>query len=240
VVRAEVVMRRPHIATVLAVVTLVTATALTASTPSTAQVAASKATSPAQLKTLLARLQHHYKETDSFQANFKETLTRTGAPPRDRSGIIYYQRPGRLHWEFTNPQPETIVSDGSLIYDYDPGLNQVVETPVKNAFKSHGVAAVLLGVGNLSRDFEASPAASPPDDGLGHIVLTPKGGGDQIELGIDRQTFNIVTLGLKDSLGNRTELQFSAIQRNLPLDAKLFRFTVPAGADIVNSEGSQT
>jgi outer membrane lipoprotein carrier protein len=225
---------------IFAVAAFAIALALTVSIPSTAQVAASNASSPSQLKTLIAGLQRHYKETDSFQANFKETLTRIGAPPHDRSGIIYYQRPGRLHWEFTDPQPETIVSDGSLIYDYDPGLNQVVETPVGNAFKSHGVAAVLLGVGNLSRDFKTSAAASPPDDGLGHIVLTPKGGGDRIELGIDRQTYNIMTLGLKDSLGNRTELQFSAIQRNLPLDAKLFRFTVPAGADIVNSEGSQS
>jgi outer membrane lipoprotein carrier protein len=225
---------------IFAVAGLVTALALTASILSSAPAWASDASTPAQLKSLIAALQRHYQETTSFQANFKETLTRVGAPPHDRSGIIYYQRPGRLHWEFTDPQPETIVSDGSLIYDYDPGLNQVVETPVRNAFKSHGVAAVLLGAGDLSRDFETSAASSPPDDGLGHIVLTPKGGGDRIELGIDRETLNIMTLGLKDALGNRTELQFSAIERNLPLDAKLFRFTVPAGADIVNSEGSQS
>jgi outer membrane lipoprotein carrier protein len=239
-VRVELVMRRSRFAKIFTVAGFVTAMALTASILWSAQASASNATTPAQLKTLIAALQRHYKETDSFQANFKETLTRVGAPPHDRSGIIYYQRPGRLHWEFTDPQPETIVSDGTLIYDYDPGLNQVVETPVRNAFKSHGVAAVLLGAGDLSRDFETSAAASPPDDGLGHIVLTPKGGGDRIELGIDRQTLNIMTLGLKDALGNRTELQFSAIERNLPLDAKLFRFTVPAGADIVNSEGSQS
>lgn len=187
----------------------------------------------------MSQLQRHYQATDSFKANFKETITRAGAPPRDRSGVIYYCKPGRMRWEFAEPQPETIVSDGSLIYDYDPGLNQVVETPLKSAFKSHGAAAFLLGVGDLDRDFDAVTVASPAGDSLGHVALTPKGGGDRIELGIDSHTFNIVTLMLVDALGNRTALEFSAIERNLPLASALFTFTVPPGADIVSSQGSQ-
>jgi len=208
-----------------------------ASIAQTATSAAAPASS-SHLKTLLAHLQRHYQETDSFQAKFKETVTRTGAPPRDRTGVIYYRKPGRLRWEFQEPQPETIVSDGSLIYDYDPGLNQVVETPLKSAFKSQGVAAFLLGVGNLGRDFKASSVASAPADGLEHLALTPKGGGDRIELGVDPQSYNIMTLALTDSLGNRTQLQFSGFQRNLELDPKLFAFTVPAGADIVKPGSS--
>lgn len=207
-----------------------------------AQPAASPAASVSsakELRTLVAHLQRHYQQTDSFKANFKETVTRAGAPPRVRVGVIYYRKPGRLRWEFAEPQPETIVSDGSLIYDYDPGLNQVVETPLKSAFKSQSAAAFLLGVGDVERDFEALPVAARGGDSLNHVALTPKGGGDRIELGIDPNTFNIVTLALTDALGNRTELEFSAVERNLALESSLFAFTVPAGADIVGSQGSQ-
>jgi outer membrane lipoprotein carrier protein len=195
--------------------------------------------SKTELKSLLAHLQRHYQDTTSFKANFKETISRAGAAPRERDGTIYYSKPGRLHWEFAQPQPETIVSDGKLIYDYDPGLNQVVETPLEKAFKSQSAAGFLLGVGNVSRDFDASAVAGASDDGLSHIALTPKGGGDRIEIGVDRQTFDIVTLALTDALGNRTKLEFGSIERNIPIEASMFTFSVPAGADIVSSQGNQ-
>src|ERR1700687_5839126 len=138
----------------------------------------------AELKSLLAHLQRHYQQTDSFSAAFKQTVARVGALPRDRAGTVYYRKPGRVRFEFGEPQPETIVSDGKLLYDYDPGLNQVMETPLKNAIKTQAVAAFLLGVGNVERDFKASRAASPANDGLTHLLLTPKRGGDDIELGL--------------------------------------------------------
>jgi len=230
-------IRCARIAGIFAAASIAAAIAKGAGTAS-AQPAGS-VSSGAELGSLLSHLQRHYQQTDSFKANFKETVTRAGALPQVRTGIIYYRKPGRLRWEFTEPQPETIVSDGSLIYDYDPGLNQVVETPLKNAFKSQSAAAFLLGVGNVDRDFEAAPVVSRGGDTLSHVALTPRGGGDRIELGIDRNTFNIVTLGLTDALGNRTEFEFSAVERNLAIESGMFVFTVPAGADIVNSQGSQ-
>ena len=189
------------------------------------------------VKALVKRLQHHYKATDSFSAKFIETITRVGAPPREREGGVYYEKPGRMRWEFDAPQVETIVSDGTTIYDYDAGLNQVVETSVKQAFKSQTAAAFFLGVGNIERDFDASAVANPPSDGLDHVTLTPKGGGDRIEVGIDPKTFDIVTLALADQLGNKTTLKFGGIERNSSLKSSLFTFTPPQGADIVSPQG---
>ena len=194
---------------------------------------------PAELKSLLERLQRHYQETDSFSAAFKETVARVGAPPKDRSGTVYYHKPGRVRFDFGDPQPETVVSDGILLYDYDPGLNQVMETPIKNAIKTQAAAAFLLGVGNVERDFKASEPASPANDGLTHLLLTPKTGGDQIELGLDPHTLNIMTLKLADALGNTTELRFSEIRTNVTIEPSRFVFKAPDGADIVTSSGVQ-
>ena len=194
---------------------------------------------PSDLKATLAHLQRHYQETDSFRAKFKETVTRAGATPQLREGTISYRKPGRMHWEFTGDQPETVVSDGTTIYDYDPGLNQVVETPLKQAFKTQGAAAFLLGVGNVQRDFDASSPPSSPNDSLIYLLLTPKGGGDKVALGLDPRTYNIVALALTDSLGNTTALSFSDIQTNLPLASSMFAFKVPDGADIVGPQTSR-
>lgn len=193
--------------------------------------------SPA-LNSLVDRLQHHYHTTQSFKANFKETLTRPGMPPRVRTGTVYYEKPGRMRWDFGEPRPETIVSDGRTIYDYDPGLNQVVETPLRQAFKTQAAASFFLGAGNLRRDFNVAPLPAAPSDGLDHMVLTPKGGGETIALGIDRNTLNISSIAIADAMGNKTELTFTDLQRNLRLESSLFTFAPPKGADIVGAQGT--
>jgi outer membrane lipoprotein carrier protein len=195
--------------------------------------------SPANLNVLIARLQRHYQATKSFSAKFDETITRAGAPPLKRAGVIYHQKPGKLRWEFEGAQPETIVSDGKIIYDYDPGLNQVVETPLNQAFKNQAAAAFLLGAGNLKRDFTFVPLSAPGADRLTHVELTPKGGGQRLEIGIDPKTYNIASLTVYDPMGNKTELSFSSIELNQPQEASRFEFTPPSGADIVSSQGGR-
>lgn len=192
---------------------------------------------PANLSVLLDRVQQHYQATKSFSAKFDETITRAGAAPLHRSGIIYYEKPGKLRWEFEGSQSETIVSDGKTIYDYDPALNQVVETPLAQASRSNPAAAFLLGAGNVKRDFKAEAIIAPDSSGLVHVALTPKQGGQRIEAGIDRKTYNIATLSISDAMGNQTNLSFSNIELNRPLHASQFTFTPPDGADIVSSGG---
>lgn len=192
---------------------------------------------PANLDMLLDRMQQHYQATRSFSARFDETITRAGAAPLQRSGIIYYEKPGKLRWEFEGSQPETIVSDGKTIYDYDPALNQVVETPLAQASRSNTAAAFLLGAGNVKRDFKAEAITAPNSSGLVHVALTPKQGGQRIEVGIERTTYNIATLSIGDAMGNRTNLSFSNIELNRPRHPSQFMFTPPDGADIVSSGG---
>lgn len=196
----------------------------------------SAATSSGGIASLVEQLQLHYQKTDSFTADFVETLSSPGGQPRERKGTVAYRRSGMIRWEFKDPQqPETIVADGTTLFDYDPGLNQVMEMPLASAFKTRSAAAFILGVGNLQRDFKVTVMPSAPDDGLKHLLVIPKDGGDKIELGVDTTTLNIMSLHIVDALGNATELKFSAIQRNVPLESSQFKFTPPAGADIVKS-----
>lgn len=186
------------------------------------------------LSQFIARLQEHYSSTQSFSAKFTQFLTSAGGPPRQRTGQIYYQKPGRLRWEFAPPQVETIVSDGTTIYDYDASLNQVVETPLKDAFKSHSTAAFILGAGDLQRDFNIEQI-SPPSVAVEHLAATPKDGGPPLEFDVNRQTLNIVAFKITDALGNTDSVQLEDIRRNISLDPALFKFIPPSGADIIKA-----
>ena len=106
---------------------------------------------------------------------------------------------------------------------------------MNKALKS-SATAFLLGLGNIRRDFKVSLPPASSSDGLTHVILTPKGGGDTMELGLDPKSYDIVNFKLTNQVGGVTELKFSDIRTNVALDDTLFTFSVPEGADIVRPQ----
>jgi outer membrane lipoprotein carrier protein len=190
------------------------------------------------LKQVLDRLQRHYRDTNSFTAKFNEEIATVGAPKRQRQGTVSFRKPGRMRWEFSDPEKQTIVSDGETLYSYDPDLNQVVETPLKHALKSSSATSFLLGIGNINRDFKAAFANPPTPTGLVDLILDAKTGGYKIEIGLDPSTYNLMTLTLTDQLGDVTKIAFSDVRDNVELPDSDFAFNAPAGADVVTAPAS--
>lgn len=188
----------------------------------------------ASLDATLDALQHHYETTRSFKAKFTEQIASVGAPVRTREGTVAFSKPGKMRWDFESPNKELLVSNGQTLFSYDPGLNQVVETPLKDALRAPGATEFLLGAGNIRKDFIASAPKAPPSDGLTHLTLTPRQGGNTIELGIEPKSGDIRRLAITDQLGNKTSLEFTDQRDNVEITDSEFDFTPPAGADIVS------
>jgi outer membrane lipoprotein carrier protein len=190
------------------------------------------------LKQVLDRLQRHYRDTKSFSAKFNEEIAAVGAPKRQRQGTVSFRKPGRMRWDFETPEKQTIVSDGETVYSYDPDLNQVVETPLKQALKSSSATSFLLGIGNINRDFKAAFANPLAPNEPVNLILDAKTGGYKIEVGLDPKTYNLMKLTLTDQLGDVTKIDFSDIHDNVELPDSTFAFKAPAGADIVTAPAS--
>jgi outer membrane lipoprotein carrier protein len=193
----------------------------------------------AALRKSVDAIQHHYQTTDSFSAKFVEEIVPVGAPKRTRDGVVYFRKPGRMRWEFKTPNEELVVSDGHTLYSYDPGLNQVVESPLSRALRAPGATEFLLGVGNIKHDFTASAPAAAPSDGFEHVRLVPRQGGEAIEVAVDPKSHDIRSIRITDDLGDMTEVHFSDIRNNISLQDSLFSFQAPAGADIVRPAAPQ-
>jgi len=74
----------------------------------------------------LERVQEHYLEMQSFQGNFLQTTIVESEDRRaSASGIIAYQRPGKMRWEYQEPDPQLLVTDGDTLWLYDPLLENV-------------------------------------------------------------------------------------------------------------------
>jgi outer membrane lipoprotein carrier protein len=190
------------------------------------------------LKQVLDRLQRHYHDTNSFTAKFNEEIAAVGAPKKNRTGTVSFRKPGRMRWEFDDPEKQTIVSDGEMLYSFDPDLNQVVETPLKQALKSSSATSFLLGIGNINRDFKAAFAHPATLTGLVDLILDAKTGGYKIEVGLDPKSYSLMTLTLTDQLGDVTRIDFSDIHDNVELPDSIFAFKTPAGADVVTAPAS--
>jgi len=190
------------------------------------------------LRQVLDRLQKHYHDTNSFTAKFNEEIATVGAPKKQRQGTVSFRKPGRMRWEFETPEKQTIVSDGETLYSYDPDLNQVVQTPLKQALRSSSATSFLLGIGNINRDFKAAFAHPATPTGLVDLILDAKKGGYKIEVGLDPKTYNLMTLTLTDQLGDVTKIDFSDIHDNVDLPDSTFAFKAPSGADIVTAPAS--
>jgi outer membrane lipoprotein carrier protein len=225
---------------VLAVAVL---TALIASGAGPSAAAGDNGSGAAQAQTgqesqLLDRIQDHYQHTTSFSAKFTEELIGISASKRTRYGRVSYKRPGRMRWEFDAPQTETVVSDGRKLYDYQPDLNQVLEVPLDRAFKSAAPLSFLLGMGDLRRDFNVSIQPYAASDPMLRVVLTPKGGGDRVEMGLNPSTYDLMAAKVTDALGNTTSIRFNSVRTNVQLADSMFRFEVPPGADVVLPPGA--
>jgi outer membrane lipoprotein carrier protein len=191
-----------------------------------------------KLDTILKRIQTHYQKTTSLKARFSENIVAADGRHRERAGTVYYRKPGKMRWEFEGLDSELIVSDGHDLYSYAPDLNQVMKAPLERVFKSSAPVAFLLGVGDIKRDFEATLPPSSPADGLVHVALSPKRGGEVIELGLDPKSYDLMWMKITDQLGNSTTLHLNEIHANIALNDSLFVFEPPKGADIVEAPGA--
>ena len=147
------------------------------------------------------------------------------------SGTFLFARPGKFIWTYQKPYEQVLQADGDQLYVYDKDLNQVTVKKLGDALGS-SPAAILFGSNDLEKNFVVKNG--PTRDGVEWLELTPKAKDTQFErIGIGFKAGNLEAMELRDAFGNTTLLTFTGMQKNPPLAADAFRFTVPKGADVM-------
>ena len=75
---------------------------------------------------LVNRAQTYLRGLSSAQGTFVET----GAGGQRRTGRFWLRRPGRMRFEYTNPQGLLVVADGANVMRYDPRVNTFQQAPL--------------------------------------------------------------------------------------------------------------
>lgn len=178
------------------------------------------------------QLHDFLRNTKTLKAEFAQAvIAKSGRKPQQSSGIVAISRPGKLRWEIQKPYPQLVVGDGEKIWIHDPELQQVT---VRKAGQAIGgsPAALLSGSNELERNFTLKEAGE--SDGMAWVEATPKAndsGFERVRLGFSGS--DLRAMELLDSFGQTTLVRFSRLEKNPALPASTFRFTPPAGADVV-------
>ncbi len=178
------------------------------------------------------QLHQFLQNTRTLKAEFSQTvIAKSGRKPQQSSGLVAISRPGKLRWEIQKPYPQLVVGDGEKVWIHDPELQQVTVRKAGQAIGS-SPAALLSGSNELEKNFTLKDVGN--GDGLEWVEATPKAsdsGFERVRMGFAGG--DLKAMELLDSFGQTTVVRFAKLERNPALSASVFRFTPPAGTDVV-------
>ena len=167
---------------------------------------------------------------NAFNKSLNQTIPATGS--------VYLKKGGKLRWEYTQPTPQEIVSDGKTLWVYTPALNQVNVAPAPEALAGPA-GSFLVGLGKLREHFGVrfmNPAQ--PRDGDGNVVLDlapkqPLPTLARLILSVDPRSWEVRKAVVYDQFENTVTMRFTKMALNSNLPDSLFTFTAPKGVATV-------
>jgi outer membrane lipoprotein carrier protein len=186
------------------------------------------------LETALAKVQTRYETTRTMRAHFTQTVeSPTLAGSLDASGTVVFAKPNKMRWTYAAPDPQVIVGDGTDLWIYQPDLQQVIRTPLSDAFQSRTPLTFLAGLGNIKHDFGARLLGETKT--TWELELHPKSDADLgvLVIVVRKADASLAEARVTDPVGTTTRLRFSDEKRNVAIDPSEFRFEPPPGVDVV-------
>jgi len=176
--------------------------------------------------------------TSTLDMRFRQSLV-SGAlgTTATESGRMYLERPGKLRWDYLEPEKKIalLLGDRTELYlEDDRQLTRGRITADQGLFPR-----LLAGRERLEQLFTAT-LVDAPAAGRGASVrlrLAPKGdpsGMAVVVLTLRASSFAIESAELVDETGNRTTYVFSEIRRNRGVPVGVFAFEPPPGTEIVD------
>ncbi len=215
------------------------------------------ATSKSPVAVVVGRYEARYRSAARLEATFLERYTENGRLTRQEAGEVYFQRPGKMRWNYESPEKNIFVVDGKNAWFYVPADHTVTRVPAKKSTDWRTPLALLVGEMKVSRicnKIGLAEAQTPEYSADVMLYCVPRGasnvreGGDSsrkadspegrdiVYLEVQESSGELVRVLVSDPGGVGIEFRFANWQLNPQLDGSLFSFQVPPGVAIVNGE----
>ena len=196
-----------------------------------------RATAQTDVHAIADKVDQRYNHMQTLEAQFAESYSGAGMT-RKETGTLLLKKPGRMRWDYDAPRPKMFLTDGSAAWFYVPGEKQVRRTPLKQIEDLRSPLRYLLGKTKLEKEFVGLTIATDarPVNG-GDIVLrgVPKGMQERVSQTLLEITPDgaITRIVVEEMDGSVTEFRFLKQKENVQIADAKFKFTPPAGVEVV-------
>ena len=200
---------------------------------------AARAQAAPSLDDVVRGLEGAYGKMNDLKAEFDQTaFNKSLNQSIPAKGTVYLKRGGKLRWEYADPTPQQIVSDGKTLWIYTPALSQVNTGAAPEAL-SGPAGSFLAGLGKVREHFAVrflNPAEPRDKDGNVVLDLTPKQPLPtmaRLVLSTDPRSWEVRKAVIYDQFENTVTMLFRKMTVNGGLPDTLFTFVAPKGVATV-------
>ena len=175
-------------------------------------------------------------DIDTLRADVEQLIVESDGGVLEESQIkMQLKKPDGFYWETLSPFPELIVTNGELLWNYQPDLEQVV-IEEWDSDRSELAAQLLSGqTDTLARDYSTELAEQLAAE-IKEFLLTPRAADSvysQIKITFLDEELDMIHLRNKN--GEQTVWRFSAVVRNEPIADEQFVFEAPEGIEVIEN-----
>ena len=187
----------------------------------------------------LERLETFIRTVKTARTDFTQTVTmpaKEGQSARSKtsSGTFEFARPGHFRFVYKKPFEQSIVADGQTLWLYDVDLNQVTARKQSQVLGSTPAALIASAADMRALQADFGLSADADQDGLEWVRAVQKAKDSALQtVRVGFKSGELAVLEIVDSFGQRSSLRFTAFQTNPALDAAVFQFKPPTGADVI-------
>ena len=187
------------------------------------------------LDRILEGMEQKYANS-SFSAKFLQQSTIKAMELTDSAtGKVYVMHPGKMRWEYEQPDRQIIITDGYKLWIYRPEDNQVMTGAAPEFFRDGKGASFLSDINLLRRKFDI--VLLEGEKSLFHeLKLTPREKTmdvASIRLSVSMSTFTVMRIATYNSYGDETRIELLNSEFGKVLDEDLFSFKIPEGVDVL-------
>ncbi len=189
---------------------------------------------------LLRRISEHYRTVTSLRAEFtqREKVATLGRV-RESRGVVSLRRPGRMRWEYVEPDRRLVISDGATLWLSYPEEKTVYRLALAPEDLERTPLALLFREGGGLPEFFRVSAATALENGRVRLDLKPlRETPDLTSLALVAEANgSLAGTSIRDAFGNVTEITLQAVVEGPALEDDLFRFQPPAGVKVLTTRG---
>ena len=187
-----------------------------------------------------AQLSNVLRQVNTMSATVQQLIVESDGALLEESSIqMHVMRPGGFYWETLEPFRELVVTNGDVLWNYQPDLEQVV---IENWDSSRAEPAAELLSGrtdSLAEEYEIHIEKDIGEDMTVFQLLPLDQNSLYRRINISFDNTALLSIHLDSKNGQKTLWQFNQPQINQQLAPDLFNFQIPPGIDIVDNRVSQ-